>query len=147
MTDPIADMLTRIRNAQLVRKHEVCVPYSKLKANILNLFSREGWVGNVEKIEPLQPAGAKGKKYAPKKDFSERFASLKVEIKYSGRSPKITSLKRISKPGRRVYADKNHIPFVLGGKGLVIVSTSRGLLSDREARKNSLGGEVVCEVY
>ena len=145
MTDPIADMLTRIRNAQLVKKPEVIMPYSKLKANILNLLSKEGWVGAVGKVEPA--VIAKGKKHLAKTVITDRFATLKIQIKYNGKNPKINSLKRTSKPGRRLYAKKDHIPFVLGGKGIAVISTSQGLLSDRQARKDHIGGEVICEIY
>ena len=144
MTDPIADMLTRIRNAQMVRKTEVVMPYSKLKFNLLNLLKREGWIGNVEKIEP----GVVSDKVKVKtNDNSSRFAAIKVDLKYVGDKNKIDKLQRISKPGRRVYVNKDAIPTVLGGRGLAVISTSQGLLTDKEARAKKLGGEIICEIY
>lgn len=143
MTDPIADMLTRIRNAQMVKKSELVLPYSKLKMGILNILAKEGWLQEVEKIE------AAGGKINRKASITSRFDSIKIKLYYDAdsRQPKITKLERISKPGRRVYVDKENIPFVLNGKGLAIISTSKGLLTDREARKQKVGGEIICEIY
>ncbi len=127
----------------MVKKSEVLLPYSKLKMNIAELLVREGWLQNVEKIEALT-----GKLI--KKGFTAgRFASIKITLRYSadGRSPKITKLEKISKPGRRVYVSKENIPYVLSGKGLAVISTSRGLLSDREARREKIGGEILCQIY
>ncbi|NMB48247.1 30S ribosomal protein S8 [Candidatus Kuenenbacteria bacterium] len=143
MTDPIADMLTRIRNAQMIKKSEVVLPYSKLKMNITELLVKEGWLQSAEKIEALTG------KLIKKGSTAGRFASIKIVLRYSadGQRPKISKLEKISKPGRRVYANKENIPYVLNGKGLAIISTSRGLLSDREARKEKIGGEVICQIY
>jgi small subunit ribosomal protein S8 len=143
MTDPIADMLTRIRNAQMVKKSEVVLPYSNLKFNILKLLEQEGWVGQVEKIEPLAIKAKKGLA----KDNLSKFASLKVVLKYEGKRPKISSLERISKPGRRVYISKDKITPVLNGLGLSIISTSHGLLTNKQARQQKLGGEIICAIY
>ena len=149
MTDPIADMLTRIRNAQMVKKSVVIMPFSKLKFNILTLMAREGWIGSVKRIEPADGKADISKSKKTDTERLNRFAELQVKIKYldDGRQPKITSLKRISKPGGRVYVDKEHIPFVLNGRGLAVISTSQGLLTDKAARKGKVGGEVICEVY
>ena len=129
MTDPIADMLTRIRNASAVKKAEVVLPFSKIKYQIAEILKESGWLKDVEKI--------KGK-----------FAQIRVELKYDkdGQST-ILSIKRISKPGRRVYVDKNNLPVVLNNLGIAIISTSRGLMTNREAKRKSLGGEVICEIY
>ena len=129
MTDPIADMLTRIRNAMMVRHKEVEVPASKLKRALLEILKREGYI----------------------KDFSastEGSRVIKVQLKPgSGGKNVITDIKRISKPGKRVYVNKGEIPAVLGGLGIAIISTSKGLITDKEARKQGVGGELVCTVY
>lgn len=129
MTDPIADMLTRIRNAMMVRHKEVEVPASKLKRALLEILKREGYI----------------------KDFSastEGARVIKVQLKPgSGGKSVITDIKRISKPGKRVYVNKGEIPAVLGGLGIAIISTSKGLITDKEARKQGVGGELVCTVY
>ncbi|PIU10324.1 30S ribosomal protein S8 [Candidatus Kuenenbacteria bacterium CG08_land_8_20_14_0_20_37_23] len=144
-TDPIADMLTRIRNAQAVKKAEVVLPYSKLKMSILNLFEEEGWIA---KVENNFPGVNQAKSVVNNKDALAKFASIKVIIKYdSDGTPKISSINRISKPGKRVYADKDNIPVVLNYLGMAIISTSQGLMTDKEARKKKIGGEVICEIY
>ena len=129
MTDPIADMLTRIRNAMMVRHKEVEVPASKLKRALLEILKREGYI----------------------KDFSasiEGSRVIKVQLKPgSGGKSVITDIKRISKPGKRVYVNKGEIPAVLGGLGIAVISTSKGLITDKEARKQGVGGELVCTVY
>ena len=146
MTDPIADMLTRIRNAQMVKKSEVVLPYSKLKHNILNLLVKEGWLESVEKIQAISEVKSKNKKLHSERPHS-RFATLKIKLKYiNSVYPKISSLRRISKPGRRVYINKESIPLVLNGKGLAVISTSQGLMTDRQARQKKVGGEVICEI-
>ena len=149
-TDPISDMLTRIRNAQMVKKSEVVLPYSKLKLNILRLLTREGWLGKIDKLPPgsgHQIDGNKPKK-AIKKNVMGRFDSIKVELKYDNRgNSKITNLRRISKPGRRVYVKYDEIKAVLNGFGMAIISTSRGMMTDREARSAKAGGEIICEIY
>ncbi len=144
MTDPIADMLTRIRNAQMVKKSELVMPYSKLKLNLLKLLMSEGWIANVAKVEATN---SKNKKQ-PRDDFNNRFATLRVKLKYtSDNQPHITSLKRISKPGRRVYVNKEQIPIVLTHKGMAIISTSQGLLTNQQAKDRHVGGEIICEIY
>lgn len=133
MIDPIADMLTQIRNAAAVRKTDVVLPMSKLKFNIAKLLEENGWI---TKAEIVNPEGAKG------------FAELKLTLKYKADGqPKIASLTRISKSSRRVYVGKDELPKVLNNLGIAIISTSQGLMTNREARKRSLGGEVICEIY
>ena len=145
MTDPIADMLTRIRNIQMVKKSEVVLPYSKLKLNILKLMKDNGWIENVVKQEPV----AKSKFKKSDKDYIyNRFATLVVTLKCNELGiSKISSLKRISKPGRRVYVNKEEILTVLNGKGMSVISTSQGLLTDKQARQKKIGGELICEIY
>lgn len=137
MTDPIADMLTRIRNAQAVKKPAVIIPMNKMKKEIARILKEEGWIYDFEVI-----------KSSLIKNKTSAFDDLKVVLKYkkSGR-PAITNIKRISRPGLRVYVDKESLPRVLNNLGVAIISTSRGLMTNKEARKHGLGGEVVCEIY
>jgi len=137
MTDPIADMLTRIRNASAVGKETVVLPMSKIKYGIAQILEREGHIAKVEVV-----------KTKSKKNGSAVFDELKIILKYKkDNRPAITSLKRISKPGRRVYASKEKLPRVLNNLGLAIISTSRGLLTNKEAAKAGIGGEIICEIY
>lgn len=139
MTDPIADMLTRIRNAFAVKKTDIVLPYSKFKFNVARILEKEKWI---KKIEVLIPS-------AKTKDIKlAKFKQIKIVLKYNndGRSA-IVNLKRISKPGRRVYAQKDKIPYVLNGFGSAILSTSFGLMTDKEARKRGVGGELICEIW
>lgn len=129
MTDPIADMLTRIRNAQAVKKPDVVVPYSKLKLNLANILVKEGYLGAAERIDE----GGK--------------PVIKINIRYEPAGPVIKSLKRVSKPGRRVYVGAKDLPYVLNGIGIAVISTSRGLVTNKAAREKKLGGEVLCEIY
>lgn len=126
MTDPIADMLTQIRNALLAGQREVVLPYSKLKYALAQVLEREGWITGLAALE--------------------QNTKLKILLKYDGKEPVISTLKRISKPGRRVYVGRRDLPHVLNGLGTAIVSTPRGLMTSFEARKAKLGGEVVCEI-
>ena len=137
MTDPIADMLTRIRNASILGKPEVVIPMSKLKFNIAKLLEQNHWVGKVEKI---QRAGDKNSTFM--------FDEIKIGLKYKedGKSY-IGSLKRISKPSRRVYASKDELPKVLNNYGIAIISTSQGLMTNKEAGQKKMGGEIICEIY
>ncbi len=128
MTDPIADMLTRLRNALAVRKDVVDIPHSKMKLALATILAEAGYLGNVV------PAASK--------------LSFRVTLRYNqkdGRSA-IRSLERISKPGRRVYVPKDNIPVVLNGLGTPILSTSRGLMTGKEAKKVGVGGELICTV-
>ena len=138
MTDPIADMLTRIRNAALVKKAEVVLPMSKLKYEIARILKEEGWIMEVE-IK-------KGKSQA--QAASERFDRLRIVLKYkkSGR-PAFSSLKKVSKPGLRIYAGKDQLPRVLNNLGMAVISTPQGIMTNKQARRQGLGGEVLCEIY
>jgi small subunit ribosomal protein S8 len=130
VTDPIADMLTRIRNASLARHSEVTLPSSKVKREIARILAEEGFIDG----------------YRTSNDGVQEY--LELGLKYiEGRSPVVAGLKRISKPGLRVYARKTEIPRVLGGLGIVILSTSRGIMTGQQARKQNLGGEVLCYVW
>lgn len=132
MTDPIADMLTRIRNANTAMHDEVSMPSSKQKAALAAVLKKEGYI---EDFEVNQNEGRPG-------------ASLVVTMKYSPeRARTISGLRRISKPGLRVYSPASDVPRVLGGLGVAVVSTSQGLMTDREARKRNVGGEVLCFVW
>lgn len=129
MTDPIADMLTRIRNATIVREKIVEIPASKIKQEILKIFKEEGYIQDFDVIED----GKQG--------------IVKVYLKYNGKEKVISGLKRISKPGLKVYARKDEIPKVLGGLGIAVLSTSKGIMTDRKARAEGIGGEVICYVW
>lgn len=132
MTDPIADMLARIRNAAMARQDVTRMPASKLKKAIAEVLKREGYVSDVREEE-----------WGP-----EKRKTLTVVLKYSGeKRSAFVGLRRVSKPGRRVYVGHADIPRVLNGLGVSIVSTSHGLLTDKEARKRKLGGELICEVW
>ncbi len=129
-TDPIADMLTRIRNASAARHREVTLPSSKVKREIARILTEEGFIESYE----TRPDGVQD--------------ALTVRLRYGeDRTPVVAGIKRISKPGLRVYARKTEIPRVLGGLGLAILSTSRGVMTGSQARKLNLGGEVVCYVW
>ena len=129
-TDPIADMLTRIRNANMVSHPSVEMPSSKLKVALARLLKEEGFIVSYEeKVEG-------------------NFKTLSIELKYDeNNKPVITNLKRVSKPGLRSYCKAKNLPQVLGGLGVAVVSTSKGLLTDRKARKENLGGEVLAYIY
>ncbi len=133
--DPIADMLTRIRNALAVRKQDVVLPMSKMKYEIAKILEKEGWVYKVEVIKNKSKKGS-------------NFDELRIILKYkkSGK-PAITCLKRVSKPGLRVYVTKDKLPKVLNNMGIAIISTSAGIMTNKEARRNGIGGEVICEIY
>ncbi|MFK8054367.1 MAG: 30S ribosomal protein S8 [Woeseiaceae bacterium] len=128
MSDPIADMLTRIRNAQKARKVDVRMPASNAKVAIANVLRDEGYVGDVS----VEKSGSK--------------AELTVALRYHEGAPVIEKIRRISKPGLRIYRPSDDLPTVLGGLGVAIVSTSAGVMSDREARSKGIGGEVICTV-
>ena len=136
MVDPIADMLTRIRNALAVSKSEVVLPMSKVKHGIAKILEKDGWVRKVEII-----------KSAAEKNGAGSFDKLRILLKYKNGEPAISSINRISKPGLRVYVDKDKLPRVLNNLGIAIISTSAGLMTNKEAKKRKIGGEVICEVY
>ncbi len=130
MTDPIADMLSRIRNANNAGHSSLEAPASKQKIEILNLLKDEGYIKGYECIE------------------NKNHKSIKVQLKYGPSGEKVIhGLKRISKPGLRVYSKQNELPRVLGGLGTAVISTSKGIMSDKEARKNGHGGEVLCYIW
>ncbi|WP_099222913.1 MULTISPECIES: 30S ribosomal protein S8 [Listeria] len=130
MTDPIADFLTRIRNANMVKHDKLELPASKIKKEIAEILKREGFIRDVEYIE------------------DDKQGTIRVFLKYGQSGERvITGLKRISKPGLRVYAKSNEVPKVLNGLGIAIVSTSQGLLTDKEARAKQVGGEVLAYVW
>lgn len=129
-TDPIADMLTRIRNASMVSLAEVKMPSSKLKVELAKLLKSEGFITD----------------YAVSEE--DKFKVLTITLKYDAKNkPVISKLQRVSKPGLRSYSKASNLPQVLGGLGVAIVSTSKGLMTDRKARKENIGGEVLCYVY
>lgn len=140
MTDPISDMLTRIRNAQATGKSEVFLPMSKAKLAIAQILEREGWLGKIE----VEKGGTDDKKASAKSKFDQ----LKIVLKYkkSGK-PIITAINRISKPGLKKYAKKNELPIVLNNLGIAVISTPQGLMTNKEARKKGVGGEIICEIY
>lgn len=129
MTDPIADMLTRIRNAVAVKKPELVLPFSKIKFSIAKLLEKESYVGAVEEVK------------------TGKFSQLKIKLVYNEGTPSIQHIKRISKPGQRVYVAGKEIPRVLGGYGLAIVSTSKGIMAGQEAFRENIGGELICEIW
>lgn len=128
MSDPIADMLTRIRNAQVVHKPEVAMPSSKVKVAIVRVLKDEGYIDDFAVVE------AAGK------------AELKIGLKYYAGRPVIERLERVSRPGLRIYKGKGEIPNVMNGLGVAIVSTPKGVMTDRKARATGVGGEVICYV-
>jgi len=130
MTDPIADLLTRIRNASRAEHEKVDIPASKLKVRITEILKSEGFIKNFRLMEEKKPG------------------TLRVYLKYGAANERVISgLVRVSKPGRRVYVAKDKIPSILGGMGVAILSTSRGVMTDREVRKQGLGGEVLAYVW
>ena len=126
--DPIANMFTIIRNAQAVARSEVVLPFSKIKLAIAKILEQTGYI----------------KKVSTEKN---KFKEIKIELAYQTGRPKIRALNRISKPGRRVYVSTDQLPIVLNKKGLAIISTSHGLMTNKEAKKKKIGGEVVGEIY
>ena len=126
--DPISDMLTRIRNAQAVRKAEIVLPFSVMKFHIGKILEQEGFVEKVEEIE------------------EEKMHFLRLVLKYDHRKPVIRLLKRVSKPGRRVYTKATDLPRIMSDMGIAIISTPNGLMTNKDARVRKLGGENICEV-
>lgn len=127
MTDPIADMLIRIKNAQASKKNEAAVPLSKLKMEILKILKKEGYIVDF------------------KAETNER--EIVIKLKYIKDSPAITGVRRISKPGRRIYASAKELSRILSHVGIGIISTPKGILTDQQARKEKIGGEIICEVW
>ncbi|MCF0149991.1 MAG: 30S ribosomal protein S8 [Firmicutes bacterium] len=130
MTDPVADMLTRIRNANIAGHASVEIPASKLKKNIAEILLKEGYIKSFEIVE------------------GDVQNTIKIQMKYAGDKTRvITGIQRVSKPGLKVYVKADEVPKVLGGLGIAIISTSNGLITDKEARKLNVGGEVICYVW
>ena len=128
--DPIGDMITRIRNAQLRALNNVAIPSSKFRARVLDVLKREGYISN----------------YKPSSDQKNK-ESLLVDLKYNNGLPVIKEIKRVSRPGRRIYAKADSIARIQNGLGLAIVSTSKGIMSDNDARTKNVGGEIICRVF
>lgn len=129
MTDPIADMIIRVKNAFLASKANVSIPHSKLKEALAKILETEGYVESFE-VKPTTPQ-----------------KTIEIKLKYIGKIPAITEVRRLSKPGRRMYATVNDIPRALGGYGVTIVSTSKGVITDKDARKIGVGGELLCQIW
>ncbi|EHK90006.1 30S ribosomal protein S8 [Aggregatibacter actinomycetemcomitans] len=127
MQDPIADMLTRIRNGQAASKVAISMPSSKLKVAIANVLASEGYIESVKVVEGVKP-------------------ELEITLKYFQGKPVVESIQRVSRPGLRIYKRKDELPKVMGGLGIAVVSTSKGVMTDRAARQAGLGGEIICYV-
>ena len=133
LTDPVADFLTRLRNALHAQHEEVLIPASRLKRELARILADEGYISSYEDVPPR--SGSPG-------------GEIKVTLKYSGdRMPVISGIERVSRPGRRTYVDHDHIPRIQGGMGTAIISTSRGVMTGHEARRQGVGGEVVARVW
>lgn len=129
MTDPIADMIIRVKNAFMAGKSDVSIPHSSLKEAVAKILEKEGYVESFE-VKPTVPQ-----------------KTIEVKLKYIGKIPAMTEVRRLSKPGRRVYATVKDIPRALGGYGVTIVSTSKGVVTDAQARKMNVGGELLCQIW
>jgi len=129
MTDPISNFIISIKNALMARKETVVVPYSKLKESMAGILAREGYIAEA-KVDDAAP-----------------FKQLVITLKYVGKLPAVTDVRRLSKPGRRLYAPAGQIPKALGGYGITIVSTNKGILTDKEARQQNVGGELICQIW
>ena len=130
MTDPLGDMITRIRNAQLRKKTKVSTPASKLRGNLLDVLKSEGYIRGYAKV-----------------DFDGGKSEFEIELKYFDGQPVIREISRVSKPGRRVYTSVTNIPRVANGLGVTILSTPKGVMADHAAREANVGGEVLCKVF
>ena len=130
LADPIGDMLTRIRNGQMRSLNKIEIPFSNFRLKILEVLKKEGYIINFNIS-----------------DGKNKIKSILVDLKYYEGQPVIKEIRRVSKPGRRVYSRANSIPKVLNGLGLAILSTSKGVMSDAEATKNNLGGEIICRIF
>jgi small subunit ribosomal protein S8 len=129
MTDPIADLIIRIKNALMARKTSVRVPFSRVKQDIATILMQEGYVTNVAISE------------------NTPFKELDITLRYVGKLPAVNDVKRLSRPGRRLYAPASKIPRALGGYGITIISTSKGVMTDKTARKENVGGELLCQIW
>ncbi|MGA9600578.1 MAG: 30S ribosomal protein S8 [Methylocystis sp.] len=130
INDPLGDLLTRIRNAQMRRKDKVSSPGSKLRANVLDVLKEEGYIRGYSTT-----------------DFGDGRSEFEIELKYFDGQPAIKEIERVSRPGRRVYADVSSVPRVANGLGVIIVSTSKGVMADHVAREKNVGGELLCRVF
>ncbi|MCL5797255.1 MAG: 30S ribosomal protein S8 [Patescibacteria group bacterium] len=130
MTDPISDLLTQIKNAYMAEKKTIEVSHSNMRESLVKLLSREGYLGKIE---------------INKKDKVKK--TISVEMVYEDKKPRLTEIVRVSKPSKKVYISKNEIPRVLGGLGIVVISSPAGLISGREARKKGIGGELICKIW
>lgn len=130
LIDPLGDMLTRIRNAQMRNKETVVTPASKLRAHVLDVLKSEGFIRGYTETK-----------------MDNNTSELVIELKYSNREPVIREIKRVSRPGRRVYASVKNIPSVANGLGVSILSTPKGVMADHDARSQNMGGEVLCQVF
>ena len=130
MNDPLGDMLTRIRNAQMRRKNKVTTPGSRLRANVLDVLRTEGYIRDYSST-----------------DFGNGRTEFEIELKYYEGEPVIRTIERVSKPGRRVYSAVSNMPRVANGLGITIVSTPKGVMADHVAREQNVGGEVLCRVF
>lgn len=130
MTDPLGDMITRIRNAQMRKKSKVSTPASKLRGNLLDVLKAEGYIRGYSKVE-----------------FDGGKSEFEIELKYFDGQPVIREISRVSKPGRRVYSSVSNIPRVANGLGVTILSTPKGVMADHAAREANVGGEVLCKVF
>ncbi|MCJ7740739.1 30S ribosomal protein S8 [Candidatus Microgenomates bacterium] len=129
-SDPIADFLIQIKNGYMAKKSQVTIPHSKMKESLAKILNKNGWLGKV--------TVAKSK---------ENFSQIIIDLLYDRKLPKVTEIVIVSKPGRRVYVKADGLPRVLGGLGMAVISTSSGLMTDKEARKKGLGGEVICKIW
>lgn len=129
MTDPIADMLTRIRNAHKINALSVSMPYSKTKESIAKVLLEEGYIKDIDT-----------------ESIGDKKSNLKIGLKYFEGKPVIEEINRVSRPGLRIYRSKSELPKVMGGLGIAVISTSKGIMSDRQARQDGHGGEVLCKV-
>lgn len=129
MTDPIGDFIIRIKNAVMAKHDTVVIPYSRLRESLATILKKEGYVTGISV------------------DKSNVFPELVLVLKYVGKTPAVTDVRRLSKPGRRLYAPANKIPKALGGYGITVLSTNRGILTDSDARKMNVGGELLCQIW
>lgn len=146
VSDPIGDFLIRIQNGYRARKRRVLVSYSRMNEVLAKILEREGYIQNSE-ITDQQSGDSKQQRAKSKKAEATIPREMVVNLKYTDNKPAIERVKRVSTPGRRIYVDKYHLPYVLTGYGRAVISTSKGILTDEEARKQGVGGEVICEIW
>lgn len=142
MTDPIGDFLIRIKNGYLAGKRQVLAPYSRIKEQLGQILVKEGYLKKLKVKSEKLPA-----RNATHSVAGGKFKTLELSLKYEERKPVLTDVRRISKPGLRIYSQASRIPRVKEGFGMTIISTSKGLMTDKEAKKKNLGGEVICQIW